>query len=574
MKILARQGFDGSVIPPVLIFASLCAPLTTMAQIPPAATTPGGRVSDQFEKPELPQSEARAPVRIEKPRPGQQANTTPLAVRQIAVEGATALDPDEIRALTAPLENRTVTFADLSMLADSITALYAQRGYAFSFAFIPEQTPEGGVVRMRVVEGTVDAVTVEFRGDRLPVGRERVEKAIRSRFAPLVGTGRVRSRDLERAALLSNDLAGVRLSVVVQPSASVEGAATLTLLVDQKPLGAAVGADNRLRSEFGREEAYATAGVHSLLSVGDRAELSFRHSLRGVGLVYGSAAYDTPVGNGGLHLGAFFSSARTRARSGFLELLEYEGGEQSYRLDLRYPVLRSRAESLYLSAELGAVDTRSELFGTVVTRDKVRTVALGATYDWADGTGARSLAALRLVQGLSALGATAASNPLRGRAYGRPGATFATLRFYCDQPLGAGLRLRMDSDAQFLMGGEALPASSECSFGGPSLGRGYDAGAVSGDQCWRGGVELARPTPLRNLLAEPYAFVDGGLTRHSGRLEPGERRRSEATSMGLGLRLFSGFGLNAELQWARTARKLFPGDRAESRLFFAINLQR
>lgn len=550
----------------------LGSPTALMAQVV-APPPPGGTVADQFERPELPRSEPRAPVRVERPSGNQAASDLRFDVQRIEVQGVTALDQGEVRALAATHEGRNTSFAELSALADAITSLYASRGFALSFAFIPEQTVENGVVRLRVVEGTVDAVMVEFRKGRLVTSRKRVEAAIRRRFAPLVATGPVRTGDLERAALLSSDLGGIEVSVIVRPSDSVEGAATLVVMVDQQAIGGAIGADNRLRAEFGREEAYAALAVHSLLTVGDRIEGSFRRSLRNDGFVYGSAAYDAPVGSSGLRIGAFYSTARTQAHRGLLGLLEYKGREQSYRFDARYPLIRSRTENLFLSAELGAIDTRSELFGTTITREKIRTLAIGATYDWADGTGARNLLGLRVVQGLSALGATPAGDPLRSRAFGEPDAGFVTMRVYRDQPV-AGFRVRVDSDTQVMLHGSSLPASSECTFGGPAIGRGYDAGAISGDQCWRGSIEVARPALLRGVQLEPYGFIDGGITRHSGRLEVGETRRSKAASIGFGLRLFSKLGLNADVQWAHTVRARFPGDRTDSRVFFAINLQR
>lgn len=554
--------------PALLAGAAILAAMPAAAQSP----QPGGTVADQFERPDLPRSRQIAPFRIERPRPGQAPESISFTVRRIQIENAQAIDAAEIATLTGPLEGRTVTFAELAALADRITALYAQRGYALSFAMVPEQVVEDGVVRLRVVEGTVDAVQVEFATPPPLAGRRRVEAEILRRLRGLVRTGPVRTGQLERAVLGIDDLAGLDVSVVVRPSQNVEGSATLVIIVRAEPINVSLGVDNRLRSEFGREEGYAALAVNSSLLVGDRLELSSRRSLEDEAFRYASIGYDAPVGM--FRFSAGYSRARTAAQRGLLGLLEYRGREEAFRAGLRYALIRARARSLHASVELSGIDTRTSLFGIRVVDENVRSVSAGITYDWADADGSRSLMAVTFVQGLEGLGATAADNPLRSRALGRPDARYVTARLYRDQELPRGWRLRLDNQVQMLVASRALPAVSECTFGGPAIGRAYDAGALSGDECWRGSAELARPIHAAGHAIEPYAFVDFGIARQHGPLEFGEQRRAEALSFGAGLRLFARFGLSADLQATIPGRRRFPGDDRDARFFFQLSFQR
>jgi hemolysin activation/secretion protein len=535
---------------------------------------PGGRVTDQFERPALPESQAVAPYRIDRPRAAAPADAFTFAVRSILVEGAAGVPVGDIEALTAPIENRIVSFADLAALTDRITALYAARGFALSFALLPEQTVTDGVVRIRIVEGSLDAVTVGFSGPTPPAGRGRVERAIRRRLQPLIQAGPVRSADLERVLLGIDDLDGLDVSFVVRPSPQTEGAASLDVIVTGRPFAPSLGIDNRLRSEFGREEGLAAITVGSSLIVGDRIDLTARHSLDEDGFAYASAGYSAPIGDSLARVHADYSIARTQAQSGLLGLLEYRGREESFAAGVRYPLIRSRARTLTVGAEISGIDTRSSLLGTTVVRENIRMLAGSVAYDWADGAGARSLATFRLTQGIEGLGATDAANPLRSRANGRPDATFVNLRMYRDQPLPAGLRLRVDVEAQATLSSGGLLAANECTFGGPAIGRGYDAGVISGDDCIRAGAELARPMQAGPAAIEPYAFLDWGLMRQRGVLEAGEERDRDATSFGFGLRLFSRIGINADLQLAWPGETLTPGEGRDPRLFFSISFQR
>lgn len=541
----------------------------------PTVVQPGGTASDQFQRPATPQSRPPATFRIVAPEgPRAVDEETRFRVDRILVEGGGALPADTIAAIVRPLEGRELGFRDLARAAERITSLYAASGYALSFASIPEQTVAGGTVRIRITEGTVDRIEVEFRdGLRPPVGRARIERAIRQRLRKLVGTGPVRSAALERAVLSVADLNGVDASVVVRPSDTQTGAATLRVIVGTRPLAAALGADNRLRSEFGREELFSDATFNSLGVVGDRLSLAARRSLDAHGFTYAAIGYESPIGTGLTRGYASFSRARTRGLDGLLGLLDYRGREDAFAAGVRHPLIRSRARTLTVSAELGGIDTSSSLFGVELVRDRIRTVSLGVSYDWADQTGAATLFTVNLVQGIDGLGATPRGNPLRSRALGVPDATWLQLRLYRDQPLAAGFRLRGSVETQVLVSGSLL-AASECTYGGPAIGRAYDAGIITGDECVKASMEAARPIPVAGQVVEPYLFIDAGRAFQRGPLEFGEAGEARASAVGAGLRLFTRFGIAADAQVSQPLTRTFPGDSRDARFFFTLSFRR
>ncbi|MCY7264997.1 POTRA domain-containing protein, partial [Pseudomonas protegens] len=67
---------------------------------------------------------------------------------------------EEISRRFTPLVGKDITIGELIETANGVTKLYQERGYALSFAFIPAQTFENGVVRVTVVEGYVSDVKV------------------------------------------------------------------------------------------------------------------------------------------------------------------------------------------------------------------------------------------------------------------------------------------------------------------------------------------------------------------------------------------------------------------------------
>lgn len=85
---------------------------------------PGGTVSDQFEEPELPQSQPVAPYRIETPtESADAAPQPPFMVLRIIVDGAGRFSDVDFDALTAGFEGRDVTLGELNGLAARIARI-------------------------------------------------------------------------------------------------------------------------------------------------------------------------------------------------------------------------------------------------------------------------------------------------------------------------------------------------------------------------------------------------------------------------------------------------------------------
>ena len=86
-----------------------------------------------------------------------------LFVREIRVEGVTALEPDALAAAIRPYENRTVSSAELQSLRVTLTRLYVDGGYVNSGVLLPDQEIKDGIVTYRAVEGSL--TRVELVGD-------------------------------------------------------------------------------------------------------------------------------------------------------------------------------------------------------------------------------------------------------------------------------------------------------------------------------------------------------------------------------------------------------------------------
>ncbi len=112
--------------------------------------------------PPLPPPEDLLPNPIAPAPPSEPSAEIPqtLFVQRFEVVGSHVFTPEEFAAAAAPFAGREISFAELLQARSAVTQLYVSRGYVTSGAFIPPQTLEGGVVKIQVIEGSLEEINI------------------------------------------------------------------------------------------------------------------------------------------------------------------------------------------------------------------------------------------------------------------------------------------------------------------------------------------------------------------------------------------------------------------------------
>ncbi|WP_315789837.1 POTRA domain-containing protein [Fischerella sp. JS2] len=126
----------------------------------PTDTKPNPNI-DCFPQPLPPSEEQQPTVPVPPPTSTPEQPNVSIPVSKIEVVGSTILTQDEIAAITKPFEGRSVTLKELQGVADSITQLYLNQGYLTSRAILGEQTITNGVVKILVIEGSLEKIEIE-----------------------------------------------------------------------------------------------------------------------------------------------------------------------------------------------------------------------------------------------------------------------------------------------------------------------------------------------------------------------------------------------------------------------------
>ncbi|QDH33130.1 ShlB/FhaC/HecB family hemolysin secretion/activation protein [Porphyrobacter sp. YT40] len=485
-------------------------------------TNPGAQVDRDEEPPK-----DSAPIRLDLRPVLDGAAAEPvgetLDVGAIVIDGLTVLDRASFAEVIEPFAGRPLDRVELARLTDAIAARARAEGYLLATAWIPEQTLTGGTLRVRIDEGTIDAVRIEGSDD----------PAIRRQLETLVGPAPVTLTQLQRAVLLADDLPGVWIRstrfardgtrrVLVVDAGRSDASGNVQVATDgTKPLGPV-----RARIAF---------DANGLISPRDRVDLSVSMTpFEPDELAFFSARYSVIVNDAGTSVGTFGSYSRTEPGA-YLAARELQGRGWQTGLRLRHPLMRTQARSLWLEASGELQDLRQNASGALARHDRIALARLGF-YGFGPLAGGTLQGRATVSQGLPVLGATRADDPLASRFDAVP--DFTTLSWWLNWRRGIAPRVSLSLASTGQLSTAPLLVGESFALGGNSFLRGYDFAQRVGDEGVAGSAELRYDWPRALGAArhvQLYAFADGGTVSNLG------------TGVGGGTLASSGAGLRTDI---------------------------
>jgi hemolysin activation/secretion protein len=499
--------------------------------------------------------------------PTQAVPTGAQAVRftldRILLDGNTRLPPPEVDAEAAAYVGREITLADLYGLANALTAKYRNGGYLLSQVIVPAQSVEAGTARLLAVEGFVAEVRI--------VGEAGADSALIARYAEKIRDTRpLTSAALERYMLLINDLPGTRASATLAPSKTEYGAAELTIQVAQRTWNAGVNADNRGGKALGDRRVVLDAAFAHVLGRNENTGVKIAASPGGE-LAYAALQHEAQLGSEGGKFSVGLTNSRAKPKERSFIVLDLETRATGFSATYLHPLLRSRAENVFVRAALTGHNGEERVFAIKDREDRIRALRAGISYDLADALRGTNLVDLEFSQGLNALGASRNGDPLLTRANGK--VDFRKLNLFAArvQDFSPHWSLLAAFNGQYAF--DDLLASELYGLGGDLFGRGYGPSELVGDHGAAFKLEFRRAglTPFASLPLRLYAYYDAGTVWQRTPLN-GQSRSESAASTGIGVRfdLSSLVSLSAELAKPLTRVPTGENDRSP-RVFVGLS---
>lgn len=428
-------------------------------------------------------------------------NTPPIAVKKIVVTGSTVFSDAEIERITAPFTGKTLTLEQLRGVADAITKLYLNRNYLTSRAILVNQTIVDGVVQIRIVEGSLEAIEV--------VGTRRLNpNYVRSRIR-LGGTSPLNNAGIEeQLRLLRLDPIFNNVEASLRAGSEL-GKSILTVRVTEaNPFTGVVSVDNYSPPSIGSERVGVSLAYRNLIGIGDELRGSYYATSQN-GADNFDFAYRVPVNamNGTIQLRV--APNRSQIVQAPFEQFGFQGEQELYEISYRQPLVRSLKEEFALSIGLTLEDGRTFVTDDTLnffnTDNRTSVIKFGQDYVRRDPRGAWAVRS-QFSFGTGLFDATTRNASLPdGRFFSWLG------QLQRVQLIGDDHLLIVQADIQ-LTPDSLLPSQLFVIGGGQSV-RGYRQNARAGDNGFRVSIE-DQIALQRNEAGVPVLqiapFVDAG----------------------------------------------------------------
>jgi hemolysin activation/secretion protein len=568
----------------LLTLAILIPTISYAAPLAPAALLPNSvlpeRASQNLATDQNAPGGTLPPLPKAKPQPtqnalGAAATKIKFKLVKVSLKGNTVYSTETLSKLYEKKIGSVITVAELQDIVQSITNYYRNDGYVLSRAILPPQHVANGGVEIEVVEGYIDHVKV--------IGAPHGAKWAIQRFGDQIVLQRpLQIKRMEHFLLLANNVPGVQVKAVLEPSKTNIGASGLNLVTQLKTFSGYVSYDNFGTRYIGPNETTIGGELDSIFVSGDSTQLTGTRTTRPQELKFFQLGYSIPVGVQGGRLA--FSVNQARTLPGFiLTPLKIYGDAFTLYSMLTYPLMRTRSQNLTLDTTFNYIDSKVTTLQQMfpLYDDHLRTIRIGVNWDLSDSWYGSNNAGIHIEHGLDLFGATPISKSESGftSRYGASG-HFTKLELLLSrlQQFGAS-RYSAFFIAKTQWSCEPLLATEQFGFGGAqaALGRGYDAAEIIGDRGLEGSIELRMNVmPGRMLLqaAQLYIFYDAGVIWNARQVVD-QLQKQSATSAGVGSRFFFTPNLSGNLLWAQPLTRQVDslailGDGRQPRVFFSL----
>lgn len=538
----------------VIITAILLLPSSLVFAVPTA--------EEQYRTDELQKKEKELRKKVEEPKPLPQIEEQPPAptpaaapsekvlIKTIQVTGVTLVSEKDIRAITAPFENKELTIKEMYQVADRITDLYRRKSYITSRAYLPPQKIEIGILEIRVLEGVTG--TTEVKGNRYFKSKLLLDKITLKKKDPF------NYDTLRRDMSKINENPDVFSRAVLVPGKEPGQTDIVLEVKDQLPIHAGIGLDNYGSRYIDSYRYNFKASHNNLLGFGDSLNFQFqmgqkdRYYLENLNYLF-PLSRDWKIGAAAtlskVKLGKEFEDTNVRGKT------------KVYSLFANNALIDKENFDLNLNFGFDYKDMVNSQQDAVTSHDRLRIIKAGFDTDITDKFG-RTLFTYEFDAGIPNIMGGMGAKDVNASRPGAGGKFIKnTLNLFRLQNLPFSTNLLWKTQVQ--LSPYILPSAEQFQIGGIANVRGYGPAEATGDSGLATTFEWSLPVyPISKQVKVPFSkaklydalrfavFYDLGTTILH-RPGAGEQKNDTLRSAGFGVRfnLPEDFSIRIDLGW-------------------------
>jgi hemolysin activation/secretion protein len=498
-----------------------------------------------------------------------------ITVQQFEFAGNTAFSQEQLSQATADFIGKPITFAQLLQAANQVTALYLEKGYITSGAYIPAQEFPSGTVKIQVVEGSLEEIEINIVKGRLNPNYVRDRIAVATAKPLNVNRLQEALQLLQLNPLIAS--LNAELSAGTRPGTNtlevtVKGADTFNIRPDL---------NNYRNPSIGTFERSIEVSEANLLGLGDKMIFNYANT-DGSNDFEGS--YTLPVNPYNGTIAFQYRVANNTIVESPFDQLDIETDSRDFDLTFRQPVIQRAtsevSQELALSLTAARRETDSSILGVgfplfpgASDKGKTQISALRFTQEWTQRSSQEVLAARsQFSLGINAFNATINDDGPDSQFFlWRGQLLYLHLLSPATGKPAAGPTLLLRSDLQ--LAADPLLPIEQFSLGGQSTVRGYSQDALLTDNAIFASAEARLPivrVPEVEGILQIAPFIDFGTGWNTG---GGNPNPNTLVGIGFGLLWQMGDKFSARSDWGVPLVGIDSGDSTwqENGFYFQVD---
>lgn len=534
----------------ILLLYLLCNPNSANAQ-PINPVTP--KPPEQPLPNPLPPTNAPIQIPPSAPPTPEEAQDIPgsITVQKFEFVGNTAFSQKQLNSAIADYTNKPITFAELLKAANQITQLYVQKGYITSGAYIPVQEFRSGIIKIQVLEGSLEDIQVNVIKGRLN------PNYVRSRIA--IATHKPLNINRLQEALQLLQLNPLIASLDAELTAGTRpGVNSLAVTVKgARTFDTRLSINNNRNPSVGSFERGIAISEADLLGLGDRFSFAYKNT---DGSNSFEGGYTLPVNPRNGAIGFNYRITNNRIIEPPFNDLDIDVDSREFELSFSQPVIQRAtpkiSQELTLSLTAARRISNSSIKGVdfpvfpgADEQGETRISELSFAQEWLQRSRQEVLAARsELSLGVGAFNATVNNNEPDSRyLLWRGQLIYLRLLGQAKGQRAIAPTLLLRSNVQ--LASDSLLSIEQFSLGGQGTVRGYRQDALLTDNGIFASAELRLPIarfPEVQGTLQVAPFIDVGTVWNTGRDNP---QSNTLVGSGFGLLWQMGDRFTARLDW-------------------------
>ncbi|MBD1858014.1 MULTISPECIES: ShlB/FhaC/HecB family hemolysin secretion/activation protein [Leptolyngbya] len=274
-----------------------------------------------------------------------------IFVKRFEIVGSTIFSAEDFAKITEEYTNQNLSFTKLQEVRSRIAKLYVDRKYLTSAAVLPPQTLEDSVVKIQIIEGTVDEINV--------VGTRRLNPSyIRSRVGLATQKPLNVDRLLEQLRVLQLDPLLTSISADLQAGTKLGSSILQVTVGEAKTLAITPSLDNARSPSVGTLRRQLEVSQANLLGFGDSLKVGYSNT-NGSNSI--DLNYTVPLNprNGTLRF-AYGRSRSTVIEKPF-DVLDITSRSRYYELTYRQPIVQRPTTEFAMGLTFSRQESETEL---------------------------------------------------------------------------------------------------------------------------------------------------------------------------------------------------------------------